>query len=214
VSFPPLHIVTGDDVLASPDFLGQAHQLLHSGGARIALHLRGHGTSGRRLHHLAVQLLQVARESGALLLINDRVDVALAAGANGAQLGRRSLGIGDVRALWPSAFIGASVHSVGQAARAVHEGTDFIVLGTIYTTASHPGWRGAGPSLVQAGVGAVPVPVVAIGGITAARAPALVAAGARGMAVKGAIWDGTDPVERMAELLAGWDASVAQGTHA
>jgi thiamine-phosphate pyrophosphorylase len=214
VSFPPLHIVTADDVLASPDFVEQARQLLRSGGERIAFHLRGHGTSARTMFELAVALVNTARTSGALLLVNDRVDVALAAGADGVQLGRRSLGSAAVRAVWPGALIGASVHSIDEAALAERAGTDFIVLGTIYDTASHPGFSGAGPALVRAVAGGASAPVVAIGGITAARVPELVDSGAHGMAVKGAIWEGSDPVVRMSELLAAWQVSVAQGLHA
>ena len=211
MSFPPLHIVTDDEVLASPDFLEHAHQLLRTGGERTALHLRGHSTRARTMFELALELVRTARESGALLLVNDRVDVALAAGAGGVQLGRRSLGVLDVRALWPAAIIGASVHTIDEAAEAECSGTDFIVLGTIYQTGSHPGYPGAGPVLVRTVAGAVSVPVVAIGGITSQRAAALVESGAHGMAVKSAIWSASDPVERMTGLLAAWKASVAQG---
>jgi thiamine-phosphate pyrophosphorylase len=213
VSFPPLHIVTADDVLASPDFLEQAQLLLRSGAERIALHLRGPGASARTLYELALELVKTAHAGGALLIVNDRVDIALAAGADGVQLGSRSLPSADVRAVWTTGIIGASVHSSEEAAPAERSGTDFIVLGTIYETASHPGFKGAGPALVRAVAGAVSIPVVAIGGITPERVSALVESGARGMAVKSAIWAGADPAERMRNLLAAWDASVAQGIH-
>ncbi|MDT8342467.1 MAG: thiamine phosphate synthase, partial [Longimicrobiales bacterium] len=88
---PPLHLVTDDAVLARPGFRGAAEAALEAGGARVALHLRGPGTNGGPLYRLAVALVPAARAAGALLLVNDRVDVAACAGADGVQLGRRSL---------------------------------------------------------------------------------------------------------------------------
>ncbi|HUH12715.1 MAG TPA: thiamine phosphate synthase, partial [Longimicrobiales bacterium] len=90
---PRLHLVTNDAVLAARAFPERARAVLARLGARVALHLRGHRAAGRTLFDLAASLAGAARESGALLFVNDRLDIALAAGAAGAQLGRRSLSL-------------------------------------------------------------------------------------------------------------------------
>src|SRR5207249_4389843 len=74
----------------------------------------------------------------AWLIVNDRIDVALALGADGAQLGVRSLPVADARRAAPQMRLGASVHSVAEAVAAVGDGASWVVLGTIYPTRSHP----------------------------------------------------------------------------
>jgi thiamine monophosphate synthase len=114
---PRLHLVTDDRVLAARGFREELRALLAAHGPRLALHLRGHATPGGRLFALAagaVELAErVAQRTGhlPLILVNDRVDVALAAGAGGVHLGRRSLPVAAVRRLLPAdARVGCSVH--------------------------------------------------------------------------------------------------------
>lgn len=191
---PRLHVVTDDRVLSDREFEARARALLEAGGPRLGLHLRGHGTTGRRLHHLATALLPAARKCGALLLVNDRVDVALVAGLDGVQLGERSLPPGEARALLPrSVLVGASVHDVEGATRISHEGADFLLVGTIFATPSHPGRPGAGPALVSGVARRVPTPVVAIGGVTPVRVREVRRAGALGVAVLSGVWGEDDP---------------------
>ncbi|MGH7506897.1 MAG: thiamine phosphate synthase, partial [Longimicrobiales bacterium] len=175
MSIPRLHVVTDDVVLDSDRFDDIAGALLAAYGAAIALHLRGPTTSPRRLLSLANSLLPRARAAGALLLVNDRVDVALAAGADGVHLGLRSIPPGDARSLVGDRLIGCSVHTAGGAA-AVARWTDFLFLGTIYPTPSHPREPGAGPALVAAACARTGVPVLAIGGVTPDRIAGLVEA--------------------------------------
>ncbi|HEX7118061.1 MAG TPA: thiamine phosphate synthase [Longimicrobiales bacterium] len=191
---PRLHLVTADEVLLATDFADRAGRVLAACGAAVALHLRGHGLSGRELYVLAERLRGVAGRVGAALLVNDRIDVALAAGADGVQLGRRSLPVPDARRLLGSAArIGFSAHSVAEAAGAERDGADFVVLGAVYPTASHPGEPGCGVGRVREAVEAVGVPVLAIGGITPERVGAVRAAGAYGVAVLGGVWRAADP---------------------
>lgn len=191
---PRLHVVTDDRVLSDREFEARARELLEAGDPRLALHLRGSGTTGRRLHDLATALLPAARHSGALLLVNDRVDVALAAGLDGVQLGELSLPPGEARALLPrSALVGVSVHDVGRATRMSGEGADFLLVGTIFATPSHPGRPGAGPALVSGVARRVPTPLVAIGGVTPERVREVRRAGARGVAVLSGVWREDDP---------------------
>lgn len=201
---PPLHVVTDDAVVAAADFVARARAVLEAGGRAVALHLRAPGATGRVLQHLAEALGPAADDAGAWLIVNDRLDVALAARARGVQLGARGLPLADVRAVAGAALgIGASVHSVEEARIAAGQGTDWLVFGNVYETASHPGRPGAGlDALREAAAG--PVPVIAIGGVTAGRAGELRAAGAAGIAVLRAVWDAADPADAVRELEEAW----------
>lgn len=187
-----LHVVTDDGILARPDFTALARTILEEAGAVATLHLRGHGTTGRRLFELACGLLGPAHAVGARLVVNDRIDVSLASGADGVQLGRRSLTVARVRELVGSQLVGYSAHDADEADSAGADGADFVVIGTIFDTPAHPG-RAAGLPLIEAATRAPVVPLIAIGGVTPDRVAPLLAAGAAGVAVRGAIWDAADP---------------------
>jgi thiamine-phosphate diphosphorylase len=195
---PRLHLITEDAVLGEVGFEAMARAVLEAHGADVALHLRGHGTGGGRLFGLARALGPVARETGARLIVNDRVDVALAAGC-GVQLGRRSIPVPTARQLLgPGAVLGYSAHEREEAMAAAESGVDFIVLGTIWPSASHPGEPGRGAELISGVVGAVAVPVVAIGGVTPSRAEEALGAGAHGVAVLSGVWASPDPLAAVA----------------
>lgn len=201
VALPRLHLVTDDAVLALPDFAERAREAVASGGRRLALHLRGPATPGRKLWEVAGALLPACRDAGALLLVNDRVDVAAALGADGVHLGARSLPPTAARAAWRAgrtgspepAWLGRSVHGAAEV-RALEaagelDAVDFLVLGTIFPTPSHPGRPGAGPGSVAGTVAcAGNRPVVGIGGIDPDRVASVLAAGAHGVAVLGGVW--------------------------
>src|SRR5690606_2342411 len=110
---PRLHVVTDDAILADARFRQRAAALLERGAGRVALHLRGHRTGGRILMEHASYCADIAHRAGAMLFVNDRVDVALACAAEGVQLGSRSLSVADARRLLGrDRWIGASIHSV------------------------------------------------------------------------------------------------------
>ncbi|MFO7259849.1 MAG: thiamine phosphate synthase [bacterium] len=201
-----LHLVTDDAVLRAADFRERAQAVLAAHGSALALHLRGHGVSGAELFELARDLAFGADGAGAELLVNDRVDVALAAGADGVQLGRRSLPIAAARALLGAdAWIGYSAHGAEEAAQAAADGADFILVGTLYRTASHPEREPAGVERVRETVAALApaeVPVIGIGGITPERVREVLAAGAYGVAVLGGVWHAADPVAAAADYIA------------
>ncbi len=88
---PRLHVVTDDQILARPGFRAAALQVLETGGTRVALHVRGPHTTGRAMYQAAAELILPARRAGAWLVVNDRVDVALALGIRRVHLGARSL---------------------------------------------------------------------------------------------------------------------------
>ncbi|HEX2094340.1 MAG TPA: thiamine phosphate synthase [Longimicrobiaceae bacterium] len=200
---PPLHLVTDDGVLARPDFPQRADEVLRAGGCRVALHLRGPRTGGRRLYGLAAELAPVARGCGALLLVNDRVDVALAAGADGVQLGRRGIRAMDARVLLgPGRVIGSSVGALEEGRHAV-DGSDFLLVGSVYPTPSHPGREGIGPAGLRMLVG-LGIPVVGIGGVVPERVAEVGRAGARGVAVLRGVWGAADAVGAVLRYLQAW----------
>ena len=194
---PRLHAITDDARLADARFVDDAAAVLEAGGADVALHLRGRTTPARRLHDLALTLLPIARVAGSTVLVNDRVDVALTTGADGVQLREDSLDVAHARAiLGAEALIGVSRHADTVGAQA-DRSADFILLGAIYPTASHPGRAAAGLSALGIGASGVrrqaseTAPgLIAIGGITPARVPEVLAAGAYGVAASSGIWDG------------------------
>ncbi|MGE3270403.1 MAG: thiamine phosphate synthase [Chloroflexota bacterium] len=138
----------------------------------------------------------------ALVLVNDRLDVALAAGVDGVQLGGSSLPCTVARQLAPDLVIGCSVHDVAHAAEAVAESADLLVVGTMFASRSHPGLAPAGPSLLRKVAALTTVPLVGIGGITPANARQLIAAGASGVAAISAISLAPDPRSAATRLVA------------
>jgi thiamine-phosphate diphosphorylase len=201
VTLPRLHVVTDDAVLGRPGFVDRARSMIAAHGPALAFHIRGHGTPCAEVHRLAETLAAPAAEAGALLLVNDRVDVALAAGC-GVQIGRRSIPVVGARALLgPEPVIGYSAHDAAEAVGATADGADFVFLGTIWPSRSHPAGGAAGVALVRAVAVGSAVPVVAIGGVTPPRAREALDAGAHGVAVLSGVWDGPDPVAAMREYL-------------
>ncbi len=201
---PRLHVVTDDAVLAHPDFLERAGAALAAGRREVALHLRGPGTHARRLFELAEALRAAAEAEGASLAVNERVDVALAAGVGWVHCPRRGFSPGVARALLEAyradahipVRVGVSCHDPEEATRAKDAGADYLFVGSVYPTASHPGVPGGGAALV-AGVhralGGARVPLVAIGGVTPERVAELRNAGAHGVAVIRGVWAERDP---------------------
>lgn len=203
MNLPRLHLVTDDAVLAEPEFGAVAERVLDVCGRTAALHVRGHAATGARLHAIAERLQTVALRTGAWLLVNDRVDIARAVRANGVQLGRRSLAVADARALLGTgARIGLSVHEVAEALDAEADGADFVVLGTIYESASHPGSATGGTELIRRCAARTVLPIIAIGGMTSSRIVDVAAAGAHGAAALGGIWRADDPAVAAAEYVA------------
>lgn len=193
---PRLHLVTDDAVLADPGFAGRARDALAAGKSDVALHLRGPGTPSRRLHELAVALREPAATAGSLLLVNDRVDLALAAHLDGVHLPGGGLPAEAARSLLgPGACIGVSVHGTREAVPAADGGADFLVVGTVFATSSHPGREPAGPEILREVAAGVDVPLVAIGGVTPERVADVVDAGAYGVAVLSGVW-GRDAAPR------------------
>lgn len=199
---PPLHVVTDDAVVARVDFLDRAEVIIQAGGPLLVFHLRAPRASGRRMYELARALRVIGADGW--LVVNDRVDVAVAAGADGAQVGARGLAPADARrVLHPGDLLGVSVHSVDEARAAQAEGADFVLAGTIWATPSHPERPGAGTGLVRE-IAALGIATVAIGGVTPEREAEARDAGAAGVAVMRGVWDAPDPAAAVKEYLRNW----------
>src|SRR5262245_13654713 len=165
-----------------------------------AVQLREKGLPGRQLLALAERLRSATVRTGALLLVNDRIDIAVAAGADGVHLGGGSVPVEVARALLPTgALVGVSTHAAAEAADTT---ADFAVFGPVYATPSKAAYGPPqGEARFLAAAATAHVPLLAIGGVTAAHVPALRAAGAAGVAVIRAILAAEDPAAATYELL-------------
>lgn len=170
-------------------------------GGVNAVQLREKDLPAGDLFGLSMRLRQIVG-SQALLLVNDRLDVALAAGAHGVELGGTSLPTEIARKLAPNLVIGRSVHDVAHAAQAIQDGADLLVVGTMFASRSHPGQTPAGPPLIRRVAALSPIPLIGIGGITPANATQVIAAGANGVAAITAITMAPDPREAAKRLVA------------
>jgi thiamine-phosphate diphosphorylase len=132
-----------------------------------------------------------------------RADISAAVGGHGVQLGASDLMPADARRVFPAGWIGRSVHTVEDARAAVAEGADFLVVGSIYRTASHPDREPAGPELVTRAA-RLGVPVIAIGGVTSERVSELKEAGAYGVAAIRSLWQAADPAAATIAMLSPW----------
>lgn len=164
------------------------------GGATHVV-LRRVKASANSLYADATTVCSTFREDATWnVLVHDRVDVALAAHAQGAHLARGGLPGGPAKwLLGDDRILGVSVHKVGQATSAFLQKADYVMFGHVYETPSHSGQPGRGLDVLREVVEAVPIPVIAIGGITAERVDDVLATGAQGIAVIRAISAADDP---------------------
>ncbi|MFL5538558.1 MAG: thiamine phosphate synthase [Longimicrobiaceae bacterium] len=172
-------------------------------GGAPGIQLRGKEQPAREQVALARALLAETRAAGALLFVNDRLDVALAAGADGVHLGQDDLPVEAARRIVPAAFlVGISAETPELARAAERGGADYVGTGPVYATGSKADAGDAvGCGRVAAVAAAVRIPVVGIGGIDAANAGEVVAAGAAGVAVISAVMRAPDPEHATRELL-------------
>lgn len=179
-----------------------------SGGANM-VQLRERGLAGRDLLSLALELRRITQDR-ALLIVNERVDIAIAAGADGVQLGEQSMSVSAAKYVsGDHLLIGRSVHDMYGAQDAERDGADFLIAGTIFASRSHPGMGAAGTALISEISESVSTATLGIGGITASNAAAVIAAGATGVAAIGAMLDSSNPREAAEALAAEIGLSVA-----
>ena len=195
-----LYFVTDRRQTAGRPLYDVVHAAL-DGGVR-AVQLREKDLEGGELYRLAARLRDLTIRYTARLLINDRLDVALAVGADGVHLGQTSLPVSTARQLLgPDKLIGVSTHSPDEITAA--QGADFVVFGPVYFTPSKAGYgQPQGLARLRQAVRHSPVPVFAIGGIQADRIAAVRSAGAHGVALISALSAAAAPSRAAHELLA------------
>ncbi len=190
---PRLHAVTTPSVLRRPDVGRRAAAIAVS--PRVALHLRSPGEDGRRLLEVAA----LFRATEGVVFVNDRADVAALTRAAGLHLPTDGLPTSAARDLvGPDVWLGRSVHDVAEARAAASGGADYVFLGPIWATASHPDRQPLGPGAIER---VRDIPVIAIGGVTPARVRCCTDAGAWGVASVRALWDAPDSGAAAAAML-------------
>jgi thiamine-phosphate pyrophosphorylase len=176
---PRLHLI-GPLVLPAADYPRVARQAVEGGCDAVHVRIPGGATD---------ELLALARElrrslAPHALIVNDRLDVALLAGADGVQLGERSFSVADARVLLgDERLVGRSVHDRDGAIRAAKDGADYLLAGHVFDTPSKQGTPGRGLDWLAELCAATPAPVIALGGITVERVPLVLEAGAHGVAL-------------------------------
>lgn len=171
------------------------------GGANV-IQLRKKTMEKGEQYTLALALRRLTLLHDALFIVNDHVDIAIAADADGVHLGQADLAPAVVRALpgFHGRLIGRSTHSVEQARAAMVEGADYIAAGPVFPTPTKAGRPAVGSGLVAEVAALADRPLVAVGGIDHENAPAVVEAGARAIAVVRAVYDAADPAEAARRL--------------
>lgn len=195
---------------SSTDFRALLALVERAAAARVALvQLREKNLSARTLYELASRAALVTRGTATRLVVNDRADIARAAGCDGVQLTARSLDAAVVRrAFGPNFIIGVSTHSLAEARAARDGGADFAVFGPVFDT---PSKRQYGPplglaALSEAARALTPFPLVAVGGINEENAREVLRAGARGVAAIRLFADGQN-LARAVHLIESLNAS-------
>jgi thiamine-phosphate pyrophosphorylase len=197
--------------------LGRLHVITDARGGRAALdavsaavaagapviQVRHKDCTDRALHDFAARVVDLCAGTGTACIVNDRVDVAIAVGADGTHLGADDLPVAAARRVaGPGHLIGGTARDPALARELVAAGADYLGVGPAYPTTTKTGLPTAlGPAGIRAVAEAVDVPVIAIGGISATRVPELLGAGAWGVAVVGAVSAAADPAQATRELL-------------
>ena len=189
-----LYVVTDPDLSSGRSHEEVASQAL-AGGADV-IQLRDKRAPARDLYDMAHRIKKICDEAGALFIVNDRVDVALAVGA-GVHLGQDDLPARVARVvLGPKAIMGVSVENVEQAVKATEDGADYVAVGPIYEARGSKSDAGdpVGPAAVTLLRRHTPLPIVAIGGINHDHIGEVIGSGAHGVAVMSAIVGAEDIV--------------------
>jgi thiamine-phosphate pyrophosphorylase len=198
-------IVITDRDAAAPRSIVEVVELALRAGAP-AIQLRDKTASARELYQTGRELLPLVRAAGALFFVNDRVDVALALGADGAHVGPDDLAVRSLRPAVPRDFlIGTSSDNPAQAQALIADGASYIGCGTVYPTTTKPD---AGEVLGLEGLDRVArrvdAPVVGIGGVTPEQAAHVAGTAASGVAVVAAVMTARDVGEAVSKLLKPW----------
>ena len=187
---PQIFVVTDRHKTNGRSLLSVLEKVVQAGADAIIL--REKDLPPAELYKLACQVQALCAGGNTKLLINSSVETALACGSNGVHLGFGSLPLEPARKILSEKLIGISIHSPAEATAAQNSGADYVLAGHIFATASKPGQPGRGLEFVTQVSTTVTVPVIVIGGITAANAAAVIKAGAAGIAVLSSVMHSED----------------------
>ena len=195
-----LYVVTDSD-LSRGRTDAEIARLAYEGGAD-AVQLRMKNADGRSMLAQAKEIARAAEEYNRFFFDNDRVDIAMASGADGVHLGQSDIPVEDARRMMgDDAIIGVSVHTVEQAREAIDGGADYLGVGSIFTTATKAdAVQAIGLDVVFQITQEFDVPVVAIGGINRGNIQDVIRAGADSAAVVSAVVAQDDPAAAAHEL--------------
>jgi len=197
-----LHLIT--DSRPGRDPLPIVRAVLRVGVQVVQVRVGDHVTD-REAYDLTCRILELCRGAGATCLVNDRLHVALAAGADGGMVGGDDLPIAAARRiLGPTAILGATARDPESAVAAAAAGASYLSVGPAFSTRLRQGGQPEALGLdgINAIASAVDIPIIASGGVTLQTTPQLLSARAHGVAVVAAISDASDPVAAAAHLLA------------
>ena len=216
-----------EDDMANPEPLGRLHVIIDArpgqrdanlrlvdevlaGGAPV-LQLRAKEMVDAALYELAVEIVDRCAAVGAACVLNDRADVAVAAGAAGVHVGQDDLPVAAARAVvGPLAAVGGTARGPELAAQHQAAGASYLGIGPIYATSSKRGLPNPlGPTVLSRVAAAVDIPLVAISGVTVERVAELLAAGAYGVAVIAAVANAADPRRATARFVDAIEAAIA-----
>jgi len=200
-SLPNLYLITDrHQVPKEHQLLEVIEELLHAGVRMVQL--REKDLTAAELYPLAQELRSLTHRYKSLLLINDRIDLVLAVGADGVHLGAHSLPIISARKiLGPNYLIGASTHSAAEVKSAQNQGADFVTYGPIYFTPSKAAYGDpVGIESLQNICSTCKIPVYALGGIKANNTKEILQAGAHGVAMISALLSGPSPTQAHQKL--------------
>jgi len=189
--------VSGLYVIVDPQFCKGRHAVLVAeqalrGGASVIQWRDKRRDKGDQLAEVEA-LRQLCERYVALLIVNDHVDLAIAANAGGVHIGQHDLPVGAVRKMAPPGFVvGCSTNNPDEARQAQSDGADYVAVGRVFASITKPDTRDASPETLGAVKSAVSIPVVAIGGITVDNVDQVIAAGADSAAVITAVCDADD----------------------
>ena len=189
---PRLHVIVDSLSLADAAFRG--------GAPAVQVRIKGVGDAAVLAE--CERIVASARGTDAVVIVNDRADIALAVGADGVHGGADDLPVAVLRRLvGPNALVGGTARGPDAARRHQDHGASYVGVGPVYATANKAGLPDPlGPAGVEKVAAAVDIPVIAIAGITAARVPELLDAGVHGVAAIGAVANAADPAAAVAEL--------------
>lgn len=193
-----VYVVTDRTLGVPGEFWERLEAVLDAGTTCLQIREKG---SARDLYETALRVLPLARARRIPVIINDRLDVAMAVDADGVHLGPSDLPPAAARRLWGSAkWIGASASTLERVRQAEREGADYLGMGAVFPTTTKADTKALPPQQLADLIAATELPVVGIGGIGVDNAAQVFRAGARGVAVVSAVWAAASPADAVRRL--------------